>query len=313
MNRARALAALASVAALPHAAAAQTITTLKAAGVPEESATPVLWGIRSGMFKRAGLDVDLSPQTSGAAIAAGVVGGSYEIGKSSIVPIIIAVSKQIPFKLVAAGGVYQSAHPNITLVALKTSPVRRAADLNGKVVGVSSPDDLYSLGIKAWMDKNGGNAASLKFIAIPQSETEAALEAGRIDAGATGTPQLQEELDSGKIRVVANMCDAIAPEFMFSVWFTSEATLARDRAAIATFAKTEQQAARYVNGHHAETVAALAAFTNVDPSIVARMTRAQMGTSLDPRLIQPVIDVCARYKVIPAGFDAATMIASGLT
>jgi hypothetical protein len=34
---------------------------------------------------------------------------------------------------------------------------------------------------------------------------------------------------------------------------------------------------------------------------------------LDPKLIQPVIDVCVRYKVIPAPIDAARMIAPGLT
>jgi hypothetical protein len=33
--------------------------------------------------------------------------------------------------------------------------------------------------------------------------------------------------------------------------------------------------------------------------------------SLDPKLIQPVIDICAKFKAIPARFDAKELIAPG--
>jgi NitT/TauT family transport system substrate-binding protein len=312
VKRASALIGMAALAAAPWPARAQGAATLKAAGVPEESATPVLWGVQSGMFKQAGVDVSLEAQSSGAAITAGVVGGSYDVGKSSIVPLIIAFSKKIPFKLVAPGGLYRSAAPNIAMIVSSESPLRTAADLNGKVVGVSSPDDLYSVGLKAWMDKNGGNAGSLKFIAIPQSEIQAALAAGRIDAGASGMPQLQAAVDSKKARVLCDMCDAISSEFMFSAWFASDQMLAKTPAPIATFSKVERRAAAYVNEHHAQTVAPLSAFTHVEPAVITKMVRATMGTALDPKYIQPVIDVCARYNVIPQAFDARTMIAANL-
>jgi hypothetical protein len=42
------------------------------------------------------------------------------------------------------------------------------------------------------------------------------------------------------------------------------------------------------------------------------MHRISYATALDPKLIQPMIDACAKYKVIPAAFDAKDMIASGL-
>jgi hypothetical protein len=39
------------------------------------------------------------------------------------------------------------------------------------------------------------------------------------------------------------------------------------------------------------------------------MTRVDCGTVLDPKLIQPVIDACAKYKFIAASFDARELIA----
>jgi ABC-type nitrate/sulfonate/bicarbonate transport system substrate-binding protein len=67
MKRTTALTFIAVAAATPQLAMAQTQPALGAGGVPEDSATPVLYGIQSGAFRRAGINVDLSAQGSGAA------------------------------------------------------------------------------------------------------------------------------------------------------------------------------------------------------------------------------------------------------
>jgi NitT/TauT family transport system substrate-binding protein len=288
------------------------MASLKVGGVPEESATPVLWAEKSGMFRAAGLDVDLSPQRSGSAVTAGVVGGSYQVGKSSIIPLVTAYAKKIPIQLVAPGGLYRAVKPHIAMIVQTDSPLRTATDMNGKTLGVSSLDDLYALGIKLWMDKNGGDSSTLKIVELPLSAVPGALATGRIDAGGSSTPALQDALDSGKFRVLAHMFDAIAPEFMYTAWFASSEYISGHRSTVASFSRAERQAASYVNAHPSETAVPLAAFTGVPVAVISKMTRATMATTLDPKLIQPVIDVCVRYKLIPSSFDAAEMIASGI-
>jgi NitT/TauT family transport system substrate-binding protein len=311
MKRSAAIGTVAAVVSVPVFARAQSVTALKAAGVPEESATPVLWAQKTGMFRSAGVDVDLSPQASGAAITAGVVGGSYQVGKSSIIPLITAFAKNIPIKLVAPGGLYRAAKPHIALVVRADATMKTAADMNGKTLGVSSLNDLYTLGIKLWMDKNGGDSTTLKIVELPLSAVEAALGSRRIDAGGIGTPALQMLLDSGNVRVLAYMFNAIAPEFMYTAWFASNDYIEGHRPALAAFSREVRQAAAYVNTHPAETIEMLGAFTSIPQPVIAKMTRAAMATTMDPKLIQPVIDVCVRYKVIPTSFDAAVMIATG--
>jgi ABC-type nitrate/sulfonate/bicarbonate transport system substrate-binding protein len=73
-----------------------------------------------------------------------------------------------------------------------------------------------------------------------------------------------------------------------------------------------REAAVYVNAHPTEAVPLLAKFSGTDPARIARMHHSAYATSLDPKLIQPVIDICARYKTIPAAFDARAMIATGI-
>jgi hypothetical protein len=38
------------------------------------------------------------------------------------------------------------------------------------------------------------------------------------------------------------------------------------------------------------------------------MPRATLGTTLDPRLLQPLIDRAVEYKAIPKSFDARELI-----
>lgn len=291
---------------------AQGLVELKAAGVPEESASPFLWAQQSGLFRNNGLTADLESQRSGTVIAAGVAGGAYQVGKSSIIPLITAFAKGIPFVLVAPGGLYRAAKPHIAMIVAADSPIRTAADMNGKTLGVSALDDLYTLGIKLWIDKNGGDSTTLKIVELPLAAVTEAIVSGRIDAGGSATPALQAALDSGKVRVLSHMFDAIAPEFMYTGWFANKEYVASHLAVMREFSRAERQAAAYVNEHPAQTVDLLSKFTAISPDVISKMTRAQMGTTLDPKLIQPVVDVCVRYKVIPSPIDAAQMIAPQL-
>jgi ABC-type nitrate/sulfonate/bicarbonate transport system substrate-binding protein len=77
---------------------------------------------------------------------------------------------------------------------------------------------------------------------------------------------------------------------------------------VARFAQGVMQGATYTNAHHAEAVDLVSAFTKVSPAVVASMTRVTCGLRLDPREIQPVIDVNVKYNVIPARFDAREII-----
>ncbi len=312
-TRARALAAIGGIGVslvMPGAARAQAAATaIKVAGVPEDSITPALYADQSGLFSKYGLSVELSPERSGSAIASGVVGGAYQIAKSSLVSLILARSKGIPFVLVAPGGLYTASAPNTAMLVAKDSPLKTAANLNGKTLAVSAIGDLYDLSTRAWMAKNGGDPSSIKLVELPISAVPDAVAGGRIDAGMVIEPVLQRAIDGGKIRVMSHPMDAIASRFLYSGWFTTSDYASAHPKESGAFAKAMRDASVYVNAHEAQTVDMLAKFTGIDPADIAKMVRAQGATVLDPAMIQPVIDAAATYKLIAAPFDAREMIA----
>jgi NitT/TauT family transport system substrate-binding protein len=311
VSRRDALALGAAFLAAPVAAGAQSLTPMTLAGVPEESVTPALWAEQSGMFRRAGLDVDVQAATSGTAIAAGVAGGTYAVGKSSLVSVITAHARGLPFLFVAGGSLYDTRFPYSVLAAKLDSPLKSAADLNGKTLAVPALNDLTTMATKAWVDGHGGDSSTLKLLEFPFAQIPDALAAGRVDAGFIADPVLQQALDAKKVRIFAHAFDAVAPQFMVTGWFVTGDYAAKNQAVLERFARVMRDSASYVVAHPADAVSVLSKFSKVDPGVIAQTHRIGYAP-LEPKFIQPVIDICAKYKVIPAAFDARDLIAPGV-
>jgi NitT/TauT family transport system substrate-binding protein len=310
LSRRSIVAGVAAALLVPSAVRAQaSLPHLNLSGVPEDSVTPALYAASAGLFKHYGISANLVAERSGSAIASGVIGGAFDIGKTGLVGLIVARAKNIPFALVAAGGVYTSTAPIVGLLVKADSPIKTAADLNGKTVAVSALSDIFSLATQAWMDKNGGKPETIKQLEFPVSAVPEALLNGRVDAGAVSEPVLQRALQDGKLRVLGNVFDAIAPRFLYTGWFATASWTVGHPAETLAFNHAMRDASLYANSHRSQTVDALAQFTSVPSAIISKMTRVDSGSALDPKLIQPVIDACAKYKFIAASFDARDLIA----
>jgi len=281
----------------------------RSGGVPGDDVTPFLYAQSSGMFRRNGLDATLDAATSGSTVAAAVVGGSYLFGKSSLVSLITAHARNVPIVLVAPAGVWNTKAPVTGLVVRSDSPIKSAADLNGKTIAASSLNDQYTLCTKAWVDAHGGDSSTLKIIEIPGSALAAAIAQGRADAGTLEAPHLELAIKSGTVRLLGRTFDALGPRWLFSAWFTTQDQLKKYPKVAEAFVRTMHDATVYSNAHHADTVGLIAKAASLDADELSKTTRTTCGETLDAREIQPLIDAAARYKVIAAPFDARDLLA----
>lgn len=312
LSRRAAIAGISTAALFPNIVLGQSSTTIVVGGLPEDSATSVLYGIDSGLFKKHGLNVEMQPQRSGPAVMSAVAGNTYQIGKAGTPPIIAAYGHGLPFTTIWPAGIYVSSAPIAALLVKTDSPIKKAADLNGKTVAVGALTDVFSLATRSWLDKNGGDSSTVKFTEITISAIPEAIAQGRVDAGSVNEPVLSAGLAEGNIKILARNFDAIAPRFLYTAWFTTKQYAASNPAVIKRFTTALKQAAQYCNTHHAQTIEMIAKFTSLEPSQVQRMTRVEQGTSLDPRLLQPVIDAAVKYKFTAQAFDARELILPGL-
>ena len=285
------------------AADAPAPMVLRVSSAPDDDLTPVLWADKAGLFRQAGLAVVVTRASNGAAVAAAVVGGALDIGKSSILPIVLAHARNVPLTIVAPGGLHHSPLENGILVA-RDSPIRTAHDLEGKVVSVPALNDLQWLSMQAWIDANGGNSKRVSFVEAPGTSVGLALDAGRIAAGTLANPVFGQDMATGRYRNIGQPLEAIAKTLMISAWFANVDFVAKNGDAVKKFGEIMNRAEAYVGAHPDETAPLIAAFSGIDPATIRALPRSAYPATLEPALVQPLIDTAAKYGSIPAPFDA---------
>jgi NitT/TauT family transport system substrate-binding protein len=289
-----AFAALVMLAANGRPAASETIR-VSVLGLPIDSAAEVFYAKDLGFFAKQGLDVDIQTGANGSAIAAAVSTDAMDIGYSDLVTLAKAYLKGIPFVAIAPAAIWTSTAPVAGLVVPSGSPIATAKDLAGKTIAVPGLGTLAEHSPRAWIDQNGGDASNAKFIEMPYAAMPAALTAGRIDAAYISEPFLA--VVKGQVRVLGYSHDAIAKTFLQSAWFTTPQWANAHADALRRFAAAMRETAIWANNkaNQAKSAEILAAYTKIDPATVAAMERARFGESLTPALIQPAIDVTAKY------------------
>jgi ABC-type nitrate/sulfonate/bicarbonate transport system substrate-binding protein len=96
---------------------------------------------------------------------------------------------------------------------------------------------------------------------------------------------------------------------MISCWVTNKSWCDDNRAMLDTFRAVIRKTAAWANRNPQLTAGILSKYFKVDLAVVQAIPRTQMGIQLDPRLIQPVVDMEYRYKLSSVQFPASDMFA----
>jgi NitT/TauT family transport system substrate-binding protein len=304
LSRSRVLALGAAALAAPAVPAiadtAPPLMTLHAASSSNDEVTPFLYAMESGMFKRAGIDAKIDRLPSGSTIVAGVLGGAFDVGKSSMPSLLAARGKGIPLTCLAPGGEYSADHPSFGLVVKADSAIKSGADLNGLTAAVSAIDDLYTIAMKTWIDAHGGDSSTVKLVEVPISTVAATVASGRVAVGTLTQPFLKDGLNGGTVKLLGYSATAIGQRFTMTAWFARDDFAAKNPALAAAFVRVMHDAAIYSNAHHAETAPMLARFLSVQPDDIASLgDRVTAGITLTPQLMKPLVDAATRYHVAP--------------
>jgi NitT/TauT family transport system substrate-binding protein len=290
----------------PAATPADAVATIRVATVPIDAGSEVYYAETMGFFRKAGLNVKLTSLNNGAAVAAAVAGGAADIGQSNAVSIAVAHEKGLPFVYIAAANRYSIKSGQAALLVLKDSPVRSARDLNGKTIGINGVRNITELGTRDWMDKNGGDSKTARFLEMPFSEMAAALQQHRVDTALLSEPQLEAAMKRKQFRILADVYSAIAPDFLFGGWFATSEWAKAHPDLVRAYAEAMYETARWANAHHRESAEILEKATGI--RMGPTVHRVTFADELKPQELQPVIDVCAKYGLLKNPFAANQIV-----
>lgn len=307
MRRADAVARLGAISLAGTALRVGAAEIVKLGGVASDDITPILYGQKAGIFARAGLDVQFTKMANGAAVAAALLGGSFDFGKVTMSTLFDAHECGIPFRCVTPAIVYDAKAPYAAFILPRDSPLSNGKDFEGRVIAVSGLGDIGSLALRVWVEKNGGDPKTLRFVEVPLSAAGAALDEHRVAAAETSQPAFSLAMESGKVRALQAL-DAIGPSFLLAAWVTTAEVSARRPDVVRAFSRAWAESAAYTNAHHSETAELSAGLTGAPLAVVQRMTRAVAGITVQPEQIQPVIDAAAAFGAIRQRYAARELI-----
>jgi NitT/TauT family transport system substrate-binding protein len=303
LSRGRWLAGLAGLAVARRPAAAQTLEKLRIAGVPTDDMTPIFYAIKAGLYQRVGLDLEVVPTSSGTVATTAVIAGTYELGKGSLIAALDAHVRGLPLVIVANSIVHAKDPYSLVLVAADSTS-KSGADLNGKIGGTPALNDINQLAIDAWVDKNGGDSKTIKWVEVPNSVAAVALADHRIDVCGLQEPLATSALEGGKVRELTVNYNAIAEHFVFGGYLANAGWASAHADIVKRFVRATYEAGAYTNGHHEETAAMMSDITKIPLPVFRKISRAIAATTSDPALLQPLIDAAAKYNQIPHPFPA---------
>jgi NitT/TauT family transport system substrate-binding protein len=288
----------------------QPLAVVRVIGPANDGYTPVFTGVKLGIFKKYGLDVQPSIVANGAAAAAALSGGGADVAFTNSLVVIQAHAHNIPLQYLVPGGLTTPQTGLSKILVLKDSPMTRAADLNGKVMASPSLHDVNSAIFLAWIDKNGGDSKSLRQIELPPATTVAVLQEHRADAVMLVEPNASQALASGVLREFANPYTVLSGPVNSAGYAVLKPATDANRDVYARFAQAMHEACDYVNAHQEDTVDIVAGFTGATPDAIRRSRRQQYPEYLEARMLQPLIDIGAKYGLIEKAFPAAEIINS---
>lgn len=279
---------------------------LHIATIPLDAGAEAYYASDLGYFRDAGIDAQVDSMASGAAISAAVVSGAVDIGFSNLLTLAVAFNHNVPVTILAPGSLYTATIPTSVLMVPKDSPVKTARDLNGKTLAVNGLKTITQYAPQLWMDKNGGDSSTVKFVEMTFPQILEALGTNRVDAAIVADPFIAQAKNSA--RILADAYDAIGSRYIIGCWFTTTQWAAAHADLAKRFGAVIAKTAQWANTHKPQSGAILAKYSKMDPAVAATMLRVDYAPRFDISQMQPEIDLLARYGGLPATYPAAELI-----
>ncbi len=157
----------------------------------------------SGMYKDAGINVELHEYNNGGDLMSAMASGELDVGYVGIAPVVSSISKGVPAKIVAG------AQNEGSGLLSHDSSITSVADLKGKTVATPGEASIQSVLLKYDLKKNGMSTSDVKSPGMKVASMNDALKTGSIDAMLTYEPFVSISEKSNNQHIIERSGDII--------------------------------------------------------------------------------------------------------
>ncbi|GIE75443.1 thiamine biosynthesis protein [Actinoplanes philippinensis] len=282
---------------------------VKVGVIPIVDVAPIYLGQQKGFFKNRNIELALEAGQGGAAIVPGVVNNQTQFGFSNLTSLMIAQTKGLPIKAVAAGvSSTGEAGKDFGAVVVKAdSPIKTAKDLAGKKISVNTLKNIGDTVTRESVRKAGGDDKALNFVEMAFPTMPAALEKGEIDAAWVVEPQLSTIKAAGGREIASTFVDA-APNLTVAAYFTSQKLITENADLVKRFTEAINESLTYADAHPDEVRAVLATYTKIDEKQRASLVLPKWPTQINKESVQTLASLGEKDGIFTGTPDLAKLL-----
>jgi NitT/TauT family transport system substrate-binding protein len=194
-------------------------------------------GQRTGIFKKHGLTLEILYTQGGGETQQAVISGSVDIGVAAgIMGVLSAFSKGAPVRIIGAETTGAS---DLFWYVRADSPIKNLKDTDGKTIAYSTNGSSTHGVVNALIKENDLKAKPVATGGPPSTLTQ--VMSGQVDIGWAAPPFALDQLDQGKVRVVASGNDSSFKGQTVRLLITNVQTLKTRKDAIDRYMKAYRE------------------------------------------------------------------------
>jgi len=250
-----------------------------------------------GFFARHGLDVsfDLVPQA--ALLRRALAEGNIQVATLNV-PALLRVDDDRAGLLIVAAATRQTAdHSTAGILAGRDSKIHAAADFRGRRVGVPGLNGINHLVFMQWLQDQGVDPRTVRYVAVLLPQMADQLKAGRIDAAIPVEPFLDRIVKSGGGTLVAGLPAAGSPPYLEAAYAMRRSWLQGHPQAAAEFRESLRDALRWIADKPQEARRLQMRYLKIAESAALSAPLPELAVDVSAADVQYWIDLCRRFGV----------------
>ena len=264
------------------AAQSATLRVGKAQATPIDF-TPVDVGIEKGFFQQRGLDIQIIAFAGSAKLQQALAANAADIGLGSG-PELAFIAKGAPVMAVAA---YAGPPSDLVLAARMDLPIKTAADLKGRKIGVSTVGSLTDWCVRQLSRQQGWGNDGITIVDLGSIAAEVAgMRSKNVDGATQDVASALRLEQEGVAHAIVNFADVI-PHFIFHVTFATNTLIKEHPDQVRAFNAGWFQTIVWMRGHKDETVKIIAPVMHQTPEITAKVYDTAMSEFSDTGKFDP--------------------------
>ena len=301
------LAALAVSLALTGSAMAQAKIQVGCTATSDCASAMV--AIDEGIFKKHGLEVEMTPIGINSNIPAAILSNSIQIGGPTSTVFLQAVDGGLDLVAIAGASVMSpTSNGNITAFVRNGITIKEPKDFVGKKVGAPGLNAFLHVLFVKWLVEKGVDPKGVNFVEVTFPTMSDIIKSGGVDAVLTAEPFVTRMTNAGLGSVGARYAVELARTDPIIFYAASREWADKNAAAIKKFRDAITESAMIVNDDREKASNSISKFTKQPIELVKATPPNRSEPVLKPEQLAWWIEVMSTQKMLQSKLDTSKLV-----